>query len=308
MIDPERFAPTEPAAESSAYVYNPDLLRAIKVALAVGRPLLLRGAPGCGKTTLARDVARVLAADYYQEVVTSRTQARDLEWRFDALLRLAETQLPAQRDRVANAANYVEPKALWWAFNPVSASSAGGAAEPAKDPLAAAGGSSKDRCAVVLVDEIDKADPEVANDLLEPFDVRAFTVAETGTRVTPVRDVFLVVTTNEERDLPSAFLRRCVVHELERPDADVLAKIAASHLGAKVTAAVVAAMVERLDELTAEADKQNVRAPGTAEFLDALKACDTLQAPAGDEWNAVTRLTMWKHRPAAKRRSGQQRT
>jgi len=313
VIDPKRFIPVEDPAKEG-YVYSPELARAIRVALATERPLLLRGAPGTGKTRMAIDFAANLraaagqalaGADYYQEVVTSRTEARDLEWRFDAILRLAESQLDTRRARVELADNYVEPRALWWAFDPVGAGKRGRSLEPpvdrpAIDPLP--GGSSPDRPAVVLIDEIDKAEPEVANDLLEPFDAKTFRVAETGALVTRQRDVVLVVTTNEERDLPAAFLRRCVVHELVRPGPEMLARIARSHLGTALDDPGVRRMIDRVEALAAEAADQGLREPGIAEFLDALRALRVLEFDEGwdaarvqDEWDAITRLAMWKH-------------
>jgi MoxR-like ATPase len=321
MIDPKRFTPADDPTQQG-YVYGPDLRRAIRVALATERPLLLRGAPGTGKTTMARDFAKnlldadgqVAGADYYQEVVTSRTEARDLEWRFDTILRLAETQLAAKRERVELAENYVEPRALWWAFNPDTARARGArpgkpADSPADDPIA--GGSSKHRPAVVLIDEIDKAEPEVANDLLEPFDVQTFRVAETGAVVTRQREVVLVVTTNDERDLPAAFLRRCVVHELARPEPPTLKKIARSHFGTEIEDPGVVQMIKRVESLASEAAAANLREPGIAEFLDALRAIRVLapdQTADWDaerkkqEWDAITRLAMWKH-PATKSRT-----
>jgi MoxR-like ATPase len=311
VIHPNRFAPdSDPKA--GGYVYGPELVRAIKVALATGRPLLLRGVPGTGKTTMAKDFARILksedgtgttGADYYQEVVTSRTEARDFEWRFDAILRLADSQLDVTRERVARAANYVEPRALWWAFDPESARQRGGGADTeAPDPLAASGGSQVGRPAVVLIDEIDKAEPEVANDLLEPFDVKRFRVAETNVEVSCKRDVFLVVTTNDERDLPAAFLRRCVVHELTRPDRAVLARIAHSHFGTVENDPSLARMMKRLEEIAEEAYEQRLRQPAIAEFLDAMRAVQILRPDIISEWDAITRLAMWKH-PKKKERT-----
>lgn len=320
MIDPRRFVPNQDPV-NEGYVYSPELVRAIRVALATERPLLLRGAPGTGKTTVAVDFAKNLrdatgapgtGADYYQEVVTSRTEARDLEWRFDNILRLADSQLESRRSLVELAENYVEPRALWWAFAPETARERGSqperpAATPAADPLPR--GSSSDRPAVVLIDEIDKAEPEVANDLLEPFDVKRFRVAETGTVVTKRREVFLVVTTNDERDLPAAFLRRCVVHELTRPGPETLAKIARSHFDTALDDPGVLAMIARVESLAAEAAAQNLRQPAIAEFIDALRAIRVLtpEQTVGwsakriqEEWDAITRLAMWKHPTKAK--------
>ncbi len=292
MIDPKQLV--LPSSPDRGYVYAPELAMAIRVALATDRPLLLRGAPGTGKTTMAKDLARLVGADFYQEVITSRTEARDLEWKFDTVLRLAEAQLDSKKQRVELAANYVEPRALWWAFDPDSARKRGhverievAPADPIPD------GSSVTRDAVVIIDEIDKAEPEVANDLLEPFDTKTFRVAETGAVVTKKRSVFLVVTTNDERDLPAAFLRRCIVHTLSRPDREMLHRIARSQRGKDYDPKVSDRLIDRVEALAADARGRNLREPGTAEVLDALNALAALD----DEktWESIARLALWKH-------------
>lgn len=302
MITAKDFAPPPPAAGSGGYVYAPELVRAIKVAMVTKRPLLLRGAPGCGKTTLASDLARQLGRVFLSQVVTSRTEARDLEWQFDAIRRLSDAQVNTDemRAQVADLARYVEPQVLWWGFDPASARTRGGATGGAapRIPAAVADPATDSQGAVVLIDEIDKAEPELANDLLEPFDVDGFTVAETGRVVQRQRSrVFLVITTNEARDLPDAFLRRCVVFELERPTAATLRQIAAAHLGADIGERVdLDAITGELDRLASTARERGLRAPGTAEFLDTVRACAELGLSAqSDEWRAVTRLTLWKH-------------
>lgn len=301
-IRPKDFHPPEPAPGSGHYVYEAELVRAVKVAMVTRRPLLLRGSPGCGKTTLAADLARLLGRVFLSQTVTSRTEARDLEWQFDAIRRLGDAQLgtPAARKQVADAAHYVEPQVLWWGFDPASARTRGGAgtATPPRIPEAARTVKGDKLAAVVLIDEIDKAEPELANDLLEPFDRGGFTVTETGFEVRRARpDVFLIVTTNEARDLPAPFLRRCVAFELERPQGERLARIAQAHHGADIAARVdLGAIEHEIDRLAGIARDRGLREPGTAEFLDTVQACLDLElTPASDEWQAVTRLTLWKH-------------
>src|ERR1043165_1555915 len=186
-LSPKDFHPPRPAPGSGHYVYPADLVRAIQVAMVTRRPLLLRGAPGCGKTTLAADLARLLGRVFLSQTVTSRTEARDLEWQFDAVRRLGDAQLgtAAARKQVTDPVHYVEPQVLWWGFDPASARTRGGAvAAPApRLPEATRAVKSDKLAAVVLIDEIDKAEPELANDLLEPFDRGGFTVVETGFEV-----------------------------------------------------------------------------------------------------------------------------
>jgi len=281
----------------TAYVYGEATLLAVNVALATCRPLLVAGSPGTGKTTLAANVAGVLGARFYPRVVTSRTRAHDLMWTFDALRRLADAQAgpAALRPRAA----YVEPQALWWAFDAAGAARRGapaGAAgvPPATDPQAHVAA----RRAVVLLDEIDKAEPDVPNDLLEALDAGRFTVDALDPPLAVAgdpADVLLMVTTNGERELPAAFIRRCVVLTLEAPGVDQLVRIARDRFGEGGNAALQRAVAERLVQLRAVAARQNLREPSTAEYLDALAACGQLGIDtASPRWALLEQALLWK--------------
>jgi MoxR-like ATPase len=285
-----------PVPGGEKHIFKPEMTLAINVALSVGRPLLVSGEPGSGKTTLARSVAAVLGWRFYKTVVTSRTQARDLEWNFDAVRRLGD----AQASRLhANEAHYIEPRILWWAFSPETAALRGNADLPkedrARDPRIAGDGPS----AVVLLDEIDKADPDVPNDLLEPLDTGRFTVEEATEVDRKDRKVLVVITTNGERELPPAFVRRCISLDLTPPDEPWLKGIARERfpkLDEKIHAGVIKSILEIRAQRGATARK-----PGTAEFIDALTVCDQLMNGrtaeewfGSDEWKCVTEATLSK--------------
>jgi MoxR-like ATPase len=262
--------------KEDVYVLSPKVILAVNVALATERPLLIAGEPGSGKSRLAGAVAHVLGRQMYRYTVTSRTQAADLLWTYDALQRLNDAATQGQKLKPYQA--YVRPGMLWWGFHPKSAVTRGtqplpAGASRADDPAAKA---AKKDAAVVLVDEIDKADPDVPNDLLEPFDVKRFTVKETGDVIEAKRDVLLMLTTNGERELPPAFVRRCVLLVLDDPDPSWFEKVAARHFpkGSSQTHKRMAAEVMRLRRVAAR-DKQ--RKPSTAEFLDALKVSENLR-------------------------------
>lgn len=286
------------------YVPPEGILLAVKAALATGRPLLLRGDPGSGKSTLAAYVARSRDWRYYEHVVTSRTQARELLWTFDSVRRLGDAQVRAQGSEL-NDADYVKPGVLWWAFAPESARL------QATDPNHAV---NKDRLpdrAVVLIDEIDKADPDMPNGLLVPLGSSEFDVTETDQVVTKEPAVSLdddggsrhliIITTNEERELPQAFLRRCVVAWLEQPLGEQLIEIAKAHLdtydGGYTTQDIelIGALVDAFAKSRVHAQEADIRRPSTAEFLDALRACRKLGITVGsDEWKLLSELTLTK--------------
>ena len=284
----------EPA---DVYVYTPRTILALNVALATKRPLLISGEPGSGKSTLARNVADVLGRWYYKETITSRTRAADLLWTFDALRRLSDASTSGQALR--DKRYYVEPGKLWWAFDPASAGQRGTegiieADDLVKNPGERHPDATDDRT-VILLDEIDKADPDVPNDLLEPFDVASFTVRETNDTVTSRREGLLILTTNGERELPPAFLRRCVTLKLDDPEKEWFVRIANQRYGEEgaVRHEEVAAEVMKLRKAAA---RMGLRQPSTGEYLDALTVCRELGiGPASPAWADVTNVVLWKY-------------
>jgi MoxR-like ATPase len=300
--------------DGAVYVYGPELKLVVEVALVTGRPLLLRGKPGTGKSSLAPYIARNLGWSYYEQVITARTRARDLLWSFDAVRRLGDAQA-----RVSGAAelydfDYVEPGILWWVFDRESAGRRGAPPERlprrlAREPGAGLNSRRSPEGAVVLLDEIDKADPDVPNDLLVPLGSLEFRVEETDTPVCrplaaaaeEVSRLLVVITTNEERDLPDAFLRRCVVHELEPPDTARLVEIARRHLAgpegglSREEGDLCEAVAGKIIELRGQAADLGVREPSTAEFLDAVRACRNLRIGVGSRaWQSIERAVLRK--------------
>ncbi|GAA1560477.1 MoxR family ATPase [Dactylosporangium maewongense] len=301
LFDPGKATPPERAdggkgfgdhRETSAYVYTEAVILAVNVALATARPLLVRGAAGSGKSSLAADVAARKQWDLYSEVISSRTEAKDLLWRFDALRRLRDAQAG---DLAEDQRRYIRPGVLWHAFDPASA--AGFGPTSGARPVTGAGG------AVVLLDEIDKAEPDTPNDLLVPLGAGTFTVTD----LEPALDVsvqraqqpLIIITTNEERDLPQAFVRRCVVLHLPPPGPDRLVAIAAAHFG-KQGRKLHQRLALYFEEARGRAESAGVAPPSTAEFLDALAASRELRIEDdGPEWQALMRATLTKWLPDA---------
>ncbi|MBV2183167.1 MAG: MoxR family ATPase [Rhizobium sp.] len=184
------------------YIADKDLMVAVNAAIALERPLLVKGEPGTGKTELARQVAAALSLDMIEWSIKSTTKAQQGLYEYDAVSRLRDSQLGDAR--VNDVKNYIRQGKLWQAF--------------------AAGEKT-----VLLIDEIDKADIEFPNDLLQELDRMEFHVYETGETVKAAVRPIVIITSNNEKELPDAFLRRCFFHYIRFPDADTLSRIVEVH-------------------------------------------------------------------------------
>lgn len=284
--------------DGSFYVFTKPIERdptvlVVKVALATGRPLLLCGAPGSGKSSLAAFVARRMNWNYFEQVITSRTSAQDLMWGFDAVRRLRDAQA---RSEVETLESYIEPRVLWWTFNPRDALRRG--RRQAESLLNSPDDGQQygvlrdySHPSVVLLDEIDKADPDLPNDLLVALGSQRFRVTETGHEVTSALTPLVIITSNNERALPAAFLRRCIVHWLEAPDATRLVEIAEKHFPEEQQhrQKLLKELAVKVVEMRAVASERGGPMPSTPEYLDAVRACLQLNIEPGDtpEWRII---------------------
>jgi MoxR-like ATPase len=184
------------------YVATDDLKVAVNAAVTLRRPLLVKGEPGTGKTVLAHEIAEAAGAPLIEWHVKSTTKAHQGLYEYDAVARLRDGQLGDAR--VHDIANYIRRGKLWEAFT-----------SPALP--------------VLLIDEIDKADIEVPNDLLQEIDRMSFDVYETGERVTAAERPIVIITSNNEKELPDAFLRRCFFHYIRFPDRETMQAIVDVH-------------------------------------------------------------------------------
>jgi MoxR-like ATPase len=236
---------THPLAPSFAgterYIATDDLKLAVNAALMLQRPLLIKGEPGTGKTMLAEEVASALGRKLLQWHVKSSTKAQQGLYEYDAVSRLRDSQLGDPK--VADIHHYILPGVLWQAF--VS-----------------------DEPVVVLIDEIDKADIEFPNDLLRELDQMAFHVYETRQTITAKHRPMIIITSNNEKELPDAFLRRCFFHFIRFPDRETLKTIVDVHFP-NVSTDVLRAALDTFFVLREAPGLK--KKPSTSEFLDWLR-------------------------------------
>ncbi|MDY0035092.1 MAG: MoxR family ATPase [Zoogloea oleivorans] len=226
---------------SDDYVTTPDLKLAVNAAIRLQRPLLIKGEPGTGKTMLAEEVAAALGMPLMQWHIKSTTKAQQGLYEYDAVSRLRDSQLGD--DKVKDIGNYIVKGTLWQAFE-------------ADEPT------------VVLIDEIDKADIEFPNDLLRELDRMEFYVYETRQLVKARHRPIVFITSNNEKELPDAFLRRCFFHYIKFPDRDTMQKIVDVHFpGIKQ-----ALLKEALEVFFGLRDVPGLKKkPSTSELIDWLK-------------------------------------
>jgi MoxR-like ATPase len=226
---------------TESYVATEDLKVAVNAAIVLERPLLVKGEPGTGKTVLAEEIAAALKAPLLTWHVKSTTKAQQGLYEYDAVSRLRDSQLGDPR--VSDIANYIRRGKLWEAFM-------------------------SEQRPVLLIDEIDKADIEFPNDLLLELDRMEFHVYETGETIRAAKRPIVIITSNNEKELPDAFLRRCFFHYIKFPDADTMAAIIDVHYPG-----IKRRLVEEALRLFFEVREVPglKKKPSTSELLDWLK-------------------------------------
>jgi MoxR-like ATPase len=235
---------------TSTYVATHDLMMAVNAAVTLERPILIKGEPGTGKTQLAIEVSRALDRPLYEWHIKSTTKAQQGLYDYDAVARLRDSQLG--EDRVHDIANYIVRGKIWEAFE-------------------------SDVQPVLLIDEIDKADIEFPNDLLQELDRMEFYVYETKQLVKARHRPIIIITSNNEKELPDAFLRRCFFHYIRFPDKDTMQKIVDVHFpGLKKNL-----LREALEAFYKVRDVPGLKKkPSTSELLDWIKLLLAEDIPA----------------------------
>ena len=237
----QKVDPTMKFQGTADYVATDDLKIAVNAAVQLERPLLVKGEPGTGKTELARQVSAALGLRMIEWNIKSTTRAQQGLYKYDAVSRLRDSQLG--EEKVHDVSNYIRKGKLWEAFE---------AGEKV----------------VLLIDEIDKADIEFPNDLLQELDKMEFFVYETGETIKAKVRPIVIITSNNEKELPDAFLRRCFFHYIQFPDMETLKKIVEVH-HAGIKPELLTTALTQFYEIR---DQQGIKKkPSTSEVIDWLK-------------------------------------
>lgn len=272
------------------HLLSDDEVMALRVAEATGRPLLIQGEPGTGKSQLARVAAAVGNRQLMWLTVDSRTESSDLLWRFDAVARLGDAYARRADETPPPLAAYIVPGVLWWAYNWESAKDQLGklaASVTTGEAVAAPTESPPEHGVVLLLDEIDKAESDVPNGLLESLGSQGFRVPKlnlTVTKSNQLRPPLVILTSNGERELPAAFLRRCIVLTQSLPTTDTAfvkwmtdrARLHYSKLstvdaeGNELADSPLAQAAQMLWRDRQDADSHATYRPGLSEYLDLL--------------------------------------
>jgi MoxR-like ATPase len=282
--------------DGKLYLYDEDIVLLVNVALATKRPILVFGPSGSGKSSLAHNIARVLDRKYYEFVVTSRTKSQDLLWRFDAIRRLSDAQIHSltTKDEMPKKSYfpYIDPGVLWWIFDPESAQMRGAITHdkddlgfPKAEDLALNDSAQAKKGSVLLIDEIDKADLDFPNNLLVPLGSNSFRVDEIGLEVKSKADApLIIITSNGERKMPEAFIRRCVILNLDFPAEEKLLQIARKTIGEEPEQVSIYTKIlsiyKNIHNLSNENDTQIPIS--VAEYLDAARAALALKISSND--------------------------
>ncbi len=274
---------------ASVHQFDTDSINVLKTALAARRPVLLRGDPGTGKSQLAHAAAVALGRLFVYEVVNSHTEGQDLLWKFDAVGRLAEAQAlqgnesEEERKKVLDTKRYISPGVLWWALCWKTAWETYDKSRYQLTCPEKPKGWEQARGSVILIDEIDKANAELPNSLLEILGNNAIEIPWLGETIGGRDSVppLVIITTNEERELPPAFVRRCLVLNLNLPEKDheligLLMRRGELHFGKSCGADVRRQAAEQLVKDRNLAKEKGVTPPGQAEYLDMLRALSVL--------------------------------
>ena len=226
---------------TSNYISTDELNVAVNAAIALEKPLLIKGEPGTGKTELARQISKSMDLEILEWNIKSTTKAQQGLYEYDAVTRLRDSQLGDKK--IENISNYIKKGKIWNAFE------------------------SKHR-AVLLIDEIDKADIEFPNDLLQELDRMEFYVYETNETIKANKRPIVIITSNNEKELPEAFLRRCFFHYIQFPDIDTLKKIVNVHFP-DIKKTLLDSALNRFFEIREVPGLK--KKPSTSEALDWIK-------------------------------------